>query len=108
MEAKDINEAKKLKDAKEDLNKLEGILNDVSKFRAQSNKVYYEISGKTEYASYIVITRAKNELKYGDLPFEKIAKYMIRRKIIEMLRQAVNSYINVELLKKAIDEQKDN
>ena len=108
MDLKDIDNAKKLKEAKEDLNKLEEILDDNSKFRVHSNKIYYEITGKSEYASYIVIERAKNKLKYGDLPFEKIAKYLIRRKIIEMLRQAVNAYINVELLKKIVDEQKDN
>lgn len=42
------------------------------------------------------------------MPFEKIDKYIIRRKIIHMLRRAVNDYINVELLKNVVDEQKDN
>lgn len=93
MHEKVIKTIKDLKDARDDLRKLEDILNNSTKFRQQSNTIYNEITGKVEYTPYIVVARAGNNLKYGEIPFEKVTNYLARRKIINMLRQAVMAYI---------------
>lgn len=106
MKDDDIKAIKDLKDAKEDLSKLDEILNDVDKFRMKSNKVYHEITGKIDYAPYIVAARLKNKLTYGRIPFENITNYMSRREIISALRQAVNAYIAAEVINNATGEKK--
>ena len=100
-----IKDIKDLSDARTDLQKLDEILNDGSKFRMQSNKVYHEIADKSDYLPYIVIERTKCKLTYGDIPFEKITNYMARRKIISMLRDAVVAYIVTELEKKVTEDK---
>lgn len=105
MNEKDIKTIKELKDARDDLRKLEDILNNSTKFRQQSNAIYNEITGKVEYAPYIVVARAGNKLKYGEIPFEKVTNYLARRKIINMLRQAVMAYI-ADTVKKATEDKK--
>lgn len=98
MDAKDIRKIKSIKDANDDLNKLDELLGDTDKFRLHSNRVYDEITRKPEYAPYIVAARAKYKLAYGDTPFKDITNYMARRKIISILREAVIAYIEIELL----------
>lgn len=100
-----IKDIKDMSDARTDLQKLDEILNDRSKFRMQSNKAYHEIADKLDYLPYIVIERTKCNLTYGDIPFEKITNYMARRKIISMLRDAVVAYIIVELEKKVTEDK---
>ena len=100
---KDSKSIKDISDANNDLRKLEDILNDSTKFRQQSNAVYNEIISKIEYAPYILVARVGNNLKYGNTPFEKVTNYLARRKIINMLRQAVQAYI-VDTAKKEMED----
>ena len=99
MDERSIEEIKKIKDAKDDLEKIDEILGDTDKFRQQANKVYDDITHKLEYAPYITAARLKYKLSYGDIPFKDITNYMARRKIISVLREAVSAYIEIELLK---------
>ena len=102
--SKRIKAAKHLKDANDDLQKLDEILQDSHKFRQQSNQVYHRIVDNPEYFQYIETARAANRIKVGNTSFENVLNYVLRRKIIGMLRQAVCAYIadNVEQeLKKA-------
>ena len=99
-----IKKVKDLKDAKDDLKKLDEILQETHKFRQQSNQVYHRIVDNPEYFQYIEAARAANRIKVGNTSFENVLNYVLRRKIIGMLRQAVCAYIadNVEQeLKKA-------
>ena len=85
--------AKDVLDANEDIQKINEILADSQKFRQKSNNVYHEIVSKVEYAPYIALARTANNLKPGNVPFEKITEYAMRRKIISVLREAVIAYI---------------
>ena len=100
-----IKDIKDLSDARTDLQKLDEILNDGSKFKMQSNKVYHEIADKSDYLPFIVLERTKCKLTYGDIPFEKITNHMARRRIISMLRNAVVAYIVVKLEKKVTEDK---
>lgn len=106
MDEKDIKTIIDIKDSRDDLNKLDEILNDTNKFRAHSNKVYHEIADKVDYLPYVIAERAKYKLSYGDIPFENVTNYLARRKIISMLRQAVLAYIEVETGKKVTEDKK--
>lgn len=96
---KEIKTVKNLKDANDDLRKLDEILEDSHKFRQQSNTVYHRIVGNPEYSQYIAIARETNKIKPGNTSFEKVSDYVLRRKIISMLRQAVSAYIIAEITK---------
>ena len=97
--SKEIKTVKNLKDANDDLRKLDEILEDSHKFHQQSNTVYHRIVGNPEYSQYIAVARVTNKIKPGNTPFEKVSDYVLRRKIIGMLRQAVNAYIIAEVTK---------
>ena len=99
MDEKDIEKIKKIEDAKKDLDKLDEILSDSTKFRQQSNKVYDDITHKLEYEFYIAAARLKYKLANGNMRFKDIPNYWARRKIIGVLREAVSAYIAVEPLK---------
>ena len=91
--AKTAKAAKDVLDATGDIQKINEILADSQKFRQKSNNVYHEIVSKVEYAPYIALARTANNLKPGNVPFEKITEYAMRRKIISVLREAVIAYI---------------
>ena len=91
--SKQIKAVKNLKDANDDLRKLDEILQDSHKFRQQSNTVYRKIVGNPEYSKCIAAARVKNKIKPGNTSFENVLDFVLRRKIISMLRQAVIAYI---------------
>lgn len=105
MREDDIKEIKDIEDAEKDLDKLDEILNDVDKFRLQSNRVYYKITRNTKYTNYIAEAGVLYKLPVGNMRFEDITHYLTRRKAIKMLRHAVNEYLIFEA-KKATEDKK--
>lgn len=103
--AKTAKAAKDMLNAAEDIQKINEILADSQKFRQKSNHVYCEIVSKAEYAPYIALARTANNLKPGNVPFEKITEYAMRRKIIGVLREAVIAY-EADTAKKATEDKK--
>lgn len=99
-----IKAAKDIIDASGDIQKIDEILADSQKFRQKSNQVYHEIVSKTDYAPYIAVARTANNLKPGNVPFEKITEYAMRRKIMGVLRKAVIAY-TADTAKKATEDK---
>ena len=76
---------KNLKDANDDLRKLDEILQDSHKFHQQSNKVFHRIFDNPEYSPYITFARAANNIKLGNTSFENVLNFVLRGKNINII-----------------------
>ena len=97
-----IDKAKKIKDAKEIVQKIDDLLADSHLFRHQADSLYDQISRNTDYFLYIEDAKRREGIK-GNIPFARL-DYLPKRKALIVIRDAIKAFIIAEIAKK---ENKD-
>ena len=93
-----LDKTKKIKDAEDDIKKIEDLLSDSSLFRHQADLLYDRISKNTDYAPFIAAGKAASKMG-GNIPFKQLP-YQPKRKALIMIRDAIKVYLTNEITKK--------
>ena len=93
-----LDKTKKIKDAEDDIKKIEDLLSDSSLFRHQADLLYDRISKNIDYAPFIAAGKAASKM-VGNIPFKQLP-YQPKRKALIMIRDAIKAYIVAEIAKK--------
>ena len=102
-----IDKTKKLADAKADIEKINFVLQDSNRVK-KNNRLFNELSNKLEYRPYFLMHLASSDIPRGNLPFEKVTDFNLRRRIYVLLRESITTYMGTELceIKKDITNKK--
>ena len=90
-----VDKAKKIKDAEDDIKKIEDLLSDSSLFRHQTDLLYDRISKNVDYAPFIAAGKAASRM-VGNIPFKQLP-YQPKRNALIMIRDAIRAYMAKEL-----------
>ena len=93
-----LDKTKKIKDAEDDIKKIEDLLSDSSLFRHQADLLYDRISKNVDYAPFIAAGKAASKMS-GNIPFKQLP-YQPKRKALIMIRDAIKVYLTNEITKK--------
>lgn len=97
--------AKKIKDARTDIDKLNNAISS-HPYGEKQRDIFYKISANIDYSPYIQMLKKARKLS-GDMTFESL-KYNMQRIVLIMLRVAVQLFIEAEAANKVVKEITDN
>ena len=98
-----IDLAKKLEEAKEDIDKINKFLEDVSTYHDKADKIYNELNSKVEYFPYVFALRETKNM-FGNIPFNQLS-YHNKREVMKMFKEAISMYMAKELVDKTKEEK---
>ncbi len=101
-----IDLTKKLEEAKEDIDKINKFLEDVSTYHDKADKLYNELNNKNEYATYVFILR-KTKNMFGNISFNQLS-YHNKREVMKMFKEAISMYMAKELVDNTKEEKQGN
>ena len=93
-----LDKTKKIKDAEDDIKKIDDLLSDSSLFRHQADLFYDRISKNIDYAPFIAAGKAASKM-VGNIPFKQLP-YQPKRKALIMIRDAIKVYLTNEITEK--------
>ena len=97
MKNKDYDVIKKIKEANDDIDKLNELLNNVSKFHKNANDLFEKINSKIDYIVYINALKIQNNMN-GKVPFHALS-YKDKILVFKMLIDAINNYKQYIIMK---------
>ena len=93
--ASKVDKAKKIKDAKDTIERIDELLSDSILFRHQADSLYDKISKNMDYAPFIATAKAASRM-VGNIPFKQLP-YQPKRNALIMIRDAIRAYMAKEL-----------
>lgn len=92
MDIKDIEKLKKIADANKDIDIINELLQDMSKFRKKANSLFEKIDKNIDYKKYIIALKSAKGMN-GNLQFKDL-HFMGQIKVFQMFREAITMYKN--------------
>ena len=93
-----IDKAKKIKDANDDIKKIDDILNDSTSFHHNADSLYDELVKNLDYSKYIMAAKIAKGMA-GKIPFKQLP-FLQKRNVFAMIRESISAYILNELTEK--------
>lgn len=93
-----IDKAKKIKDANDDIKKIDDILNDSASFHHKADTLYEELVKNLDYSKYIMAAKIAKGMS-GKIPFKQLP-FLQKRNVFAMIRESISAYILNELTEK--------
>ena len=93
-----IDKAKKIKDANDDIKKIDDILNDSTSFHHKADNLYEELVKNLDYSKYIMAAKIAKGMA-GKIPFKQLP-FLQKRNVFAMIRESISAYILNELTEK--------
>ena len=93
-----IDKAKKIKDANDDIKKIDDILNDSTSFHHKADNLYEELVKNLDYSKYIMAAKIAKGMA-GKIPFKQLP-FLKKRNVFAMIRESISAYILNELTEK--------
>lgn len=93
-----IDKAKKIKDANDDIKKIDDILNDSTSFHHKADSLYDELVKNLDYSKYIMAAKIAKGMA-GKIPFKQLP-FLQKRNVFVMIRESISAYILNELTEK--------
>lgn len=97
--------AKKISDARTDIEKLNKAIVD-HPYGSKQRNLYYKISANTDYSPFIISLKTARKL-IGNLAFESL-NYGMQRTVLIMLRDAVQLFIDAKAVNEVVKEITDD
>ena len=93
-----VDKAKKIKDANDDIKKIDDILNDSTSFHHKADNLYEELVKNLDYSKYIMAAKIAKGMA-GKIPFKQLP-FLQKRNVFIMIRESISAYILNELTEK--------
>lgn len=93
-----IDKVKKIKDANNDIKKIDDILNDANSFHHKADSLYDELVKNLDYSKYIMAAKIAKGMA-GKIPFKQLP-FLQKRNVLAMIRESISAYILNELTEK--------
>lgn len=90
-----VDKAKKIKDANNDIKKIDDILNDATLFHHKANSLYEELAKNLDYSKYIMEAKIAKRMA-GKLSFKQL-NFLQKRNVFVMIRESISTYVLNEL-----------
>lgn len=90
-----IDKTKKLKDANDDIKKIDDILNDSNSFYHKADSLYDELVKNLDYSKYIMMAKIAKGM-VGKKSFKQLP-FLQKRSVFAMIRESISAYILNEL-----------
>lgn len=91
-----VDKAKKIKDANNDIKKIDDILNNTILFRHDANFLYEELIKNPDYSKYIMAAKVAKGMG-GKTPFIQLS-FLQKRNVFVMIRESISAYVLNELI----------
>ena len=89
-----IEKARKIKDAYDDIDKINEILHNSTLFHRRAEHLYEDLSKNIDYYPYIAASKKANKMD-GNIPFKDLS-YKYQLNVFLMIRDAISAYVVYE------------
>ena len=90
-----VDKSKKIKDANNDIEKIDDILNNATLFHHNANSLYEELIKNLDYSKYIMAAKVAKGM-VGKIPFKQLS-FLQKRNVFAMIRESISAFVLNEL-----------
>ena len=90
-----VDKAKKIKDANDDIKKINDIFDNTTSFHHRADSLYEELIKNLDYSKYIMAAKIAKGMA-GKIPFKQLS-FLQKRDVFVMIRESISAYILNEL-----------
>lgn len=90
-----VDKSKKIKDANNDIEKIDDILNNATLFHHNANSLYEELIKNLDYSKYIMAKKVAKGM-VGKIPFKQLS-FLQKRNVFAMIRESISAFVLNEL-----------
>ena len=90
-----VDKSKKIKDANNDIEKIDDILNNATLFHHNANSLYEELIKNLDYSKYIMAAKVAKGM-VGKIPFKQLS-FLQKRNVFAMIRESISTFVLNEL-----------